>query len=104
VAVLSYATWQSRFNRNPRILGAKILLGRKPYVLIGVMPRNFEFPLVPGHLNLHSRLLFNQIFEVEHMRSTPVFCSCVCGGQIELRSGQVLGRRRPLGLIVCLET
>src|SRR5262249_32616891 len=32
-------------------LGSKILLDRKPYVVIGVMPRNFEFPLVPGHLN-----------------------------------------------------
>jgi predicted permease len=33
------------------VLGSKILLDRKPYVVIGVMPQNFEFPLVPGHLN-----------------------------------------------------
>jgi predicted permease len=51
VAVLSYATWKSRFNGNPRILGAKILLDRKPYLIIGVMPRSFEFPLNPGRLN-----------------------------------------------------
>jgi putative ABC transport system permease protein len=51
VAVLSYTTWQTRFNGNRQILGTKILLDRKPYVVIGVMPRNFEFPLVPGHLN-----------------------------------------------------
>jgi putative ABC transport system permease protein len=51
VAVLSYATWQSRFHGDPAILGQKILLDRKPYLVIGVMPRNFEFPLVPGHLN-----------------------------------------------------
>lgn len=51
VAVLSYATWQSRFQGDRSILGKKILLDRKPYVVIGVMPRNFEFPLVPGHLN-----------------------------------------------------
>jgi putative ABC transport system permease protein len=51
VAVLSYATWQNRFQGDPNILGRKILLDRKPYVVIGVMPRNFEFPLVPGHLN-----------------------------------------------------
>ncbi len=31
--------------------GRKILLDRKPYVVIGVMPRDFEFPLVAGHLN-----------------------------------------------------
>jgi len=51
LAVLSYATWKSRFNGNPQILGTKILLDRKPYVVIGVMPRDFEFPLTPGQLN-----------------------------------------------------
>jgi predicted permease len=51
VAVLSYTTWQSRFHGDQNILGKKMLLDRKPYVVIGVMPRNFEFPLVPGHLN-----------------------------------------------------
>jgi predicted permease len=46
VVVLSYGTWKSRFNGDPNILGTKILLDRKPYVVIGVMPRNFAFPLV----------------------------------------------------------
>jgi len=44
VVVLSYSTWQSRFHGDPKILGTKILLDRKPYLVIGVMPRNFEFP------------------------------------------------------------
>ena len=35
----------------PHVLGTKILLDRKPYEIIGVMPREFEFPLVPGQLN-----------------------------------------------------
>jgi len=51
VAVLSYSTWKSRFDGDPNILGKKILLDRKPYLVIGVMPRNFEFPLNPGRLN-----------------------------------------------------
>ena len=51
VAVLSYATWKSRFNGDPNVLGTKVLLDRKPYVIIGIMPRNFEFPLYPGRLN-----------------------------------------------------
>ena len=46
VTVLSYGTWKSRFNGNLDILGTKILLDRKPYVVIGVMPRDFAFPLV----------------------------------------------------------
>jgi putative ABC transport system permease protein len=51
VALLSYSLWQGRLHGDPRVLGTKILLDRKPYEVIGVMPRNFEFPLVPGHLN-----------------------------------------------------
>ena len=51
VAVISYQMWRSRFHGNAQILGAKILLDRKPFVVIGVMPREFEFPLVPGQLN-----------------------------------------------------
>jgi predicted permease len=51
VAVLSYATWRSRFNGNRQILGTKILLDRKPYTVIGVMPRDFEFPLNASRLN-----------------------------------------------------
>jgi len=51
VAVLSYQTWRSRFRGDPKIVGATIQLDRKPYQVIGVMPRDFEFPLVPGQLN-----------------------------------------------------
>ena len=51
LAVLSYQTWRSRFHGDVHVLGRKILLDRKPYQIIGVMPREFEFPLVPGQLN-----------------------------------------------------
>jgi predicted permease len=51
IAVLSYATWKGRFGGNPGILGTKILLDREPYLIVGVMPRNFDFPLLPGRLN-----------------------------------------------------
>jgi putative ABC transport system permease protein len=51
VAVLSYPLWQTRFHGDPGVLGSKLLLDRKPYSIIGVMPRNFEFPLLAGHLN-----------------------------------------------------
>jgi len=51
LAVISYGLWQSRFQGSSQVLGSKILLDRKPFIVIGVMPRNFEFPLVPGQLN-----------------------------------------------------
>jgi len=51
LAVLSYGMWQSRFHGDANVLGTRILLYRKPYSVIGVMPRGFEFPLNPGHVN-----------------------------------------------------
>jgi predicted permease len=51
VAVVSYQFWWERLYGSPQVLGTKILLDRKPYEIIGVMPRGFEFPLIPGHLN-----------------------------------------------------
>jgi hypothetical protein len=51
VVVLSYVTWKSRFNANPQVIGTKIDLNRRPYIVIGVMPRNFEFPINAGRLN-----------------------------------------------------
>ena len=47
VAILSYALWQRRYGGNANILGQQIALDRQPYIVIGVMPRQFVFPL-PG--------------------------------------------------------
>jgi putative ABC transport system permease protein len=51
VAVLSYGAWRTRFHGDSNIIGTKILLDRKPYLVIGVMPRNFEYPLMRGHVH-----------------------------------------------------
>jgi putative ABC transport system permease protein len=48
VAVLSYALWLSRYHRDPNVLGSPITLNRRNYTIIGVMPRSFEFPLMPS--------------------------------------------------------
>lgn len=48
VAIISYALWNERFHSDPGILGRTIDLERRPYTIIGVMPRNFEFPLDPA--------------------------------------------------------
>lgn len=50
VAVISYALWLNRFHRDPQILGATITLDRRNYTIVGVMPRSFEFPLLPGRV------------------------------------------------------
>ena len=48
VTVISYALWNERFHSDPNVLGTTIDLDRRPYTIIGVMPRNFEFPLDLG--------------------------------------------------------
>ena len=50
LAVLSYRLWLNRYHLDPTILGSSIVLDRKAYSILGVMPRSFEFPPQPGHL------------------------------------------------------
>jgi predicted permease len=51
VTVISYGLWKERFQSDPHVLGRKIDLDRRPYTIIGVMPRSFEFPLDAGRLS-----------------------------------------------------
>jgi putative ABC transport system permease protein len=51
LAVISYALWLNRYQLDPQVLGRSIVLDRRAYSIIGVMPRTFEYPLQPGHLN-----------------------------------------------------
>jgi predicted permease len=45
VALLSYGLWQHRYEGAPAIIGQAIEIDRQPYTIVGVMPRDFEFPL-----------------------------------------------------------
>jgi predicted permease len=51
VAVISYSVWRERFQSSAGAIGATIDLDRRPYTIIGVMPRNFEFPLDAGRMS-----------------------------------------------------
>jgi putative ABC transport system permease protein len=44
VVLLSYGLWQRRFGADRAILGKTISLDRKSYVVVGVMPKSFQFP------------------------------------------------------------
>lgn len=44
--ILSYACWQRRFAGDPATLGKEVLLDRRLYTVIGVMPRSFYFPFL----------------------------------------------------------
>jgi predicted permease len=51
VTVISYALWREKFQSDPGVVGKTIDLDRRPYTIIGVMPRSFEFPLDAGRLS-----------------------------------------------------
>jgi putative ABC transport system permease protein len=44
VVVLSYGTWRRRFGSDPDVLGKTLVLDQKPHQVIGVMPKEFDFP------------------------------------------------------------
>ncbi|HEY3929703.1 MAG TPA: ABC transporter permease [Candidatus Koribacter sp.] len=45
VVMLSHSLWQSSFGSNPDIVGKTISLGGTGYVVAGVMPKDFSFPV-----------------------------------------------------------
>lgn len=51
VTVISHSLWTDRYHRDPHILGSSIELNRKQRTIIGVMPRNFEFPVIAARLD-----------------------------------------------------
>ena len=44
VTVISYSLWRERFQSDPGVLGKTIDLDRRPYTIIGVMPRELRVP------------------------------------------------------------
>src|SRR5438874_4926504 len=45
VIIVSERLWQRKFNRDPQILGTKLLLDGKSFTVVGIMPARFDFPL-----------------------------------------------------------
>jgi putative ABC transport system permease protein len=47
VAVISFAAWERRFQRDPAAIGRTVRIDRQPYTIVGVAPRGF-FGVAPG--------------------------------------------------------
>jgi len=52
VAVLSYGFWQRHFNGDPAIVGRPIRINAGYTTVVGVMPRDFEYPLFWGNIDI----------------------------------------------------
>jgi putative ABC transport system permease protein len=50
VVVLKHSLWERRFGSDPKILGQAIKLNNQTYTVIGVMPKEFNFPYAGGEL------------------------------------------------------
>ena len=44
VAVIAYSLWQQRFGSDPSVVGRTVVLDRRPFKIIGVMPERFAMP------------------------------------------------------------
>jgi putative ABC transport system permease protein len=51
VAILSDGLWRRAFARDPGIIGRTVAVDRQPYVVVGVMPERFVFPLRGSVMN-----------------------------------------------------
>ncbi len=45
VLVISERLWRRKFDRDPRVLGSKLVADGRTYTIVGIMPGTFEFPL-----------------------------------------------------------
>jgi putative ABC transport system permease protein len=44
VVILSYGLWQTQYGGDPSILGTAVTLSAESYTIVGIMPRDMEFP------------------------------------------------------------
>ena len=44
VAIASWGMWQERFGARPSFLNSKVILNGEPYVIVGILPKEFDFP------------------------------------------------------------
>jgi len=54
VVIIADSLWRRRFQADTGIVGRKIMLDGKPFLVIGVLPPDFQFPKQEDNLGLHS--------------------------------------------------
>jgi putative ABC transport system permease protein len=56
VVMLSYRLWKTKFGGDPKVTDKQIILDGTPYVVAGVMPAEFQFPLDSQPMDLWSTI------------------------------------------------
>ena len=62
VAVLSYAFWESRFNKDPNLIGKTILVNEQPLTVLGVTPPGFYGLDLSNNPDVRVPLMMTPIF------------------------------------------
>ncbi|MGH7937006.1 MAG: ABC transporter permease, partial [Bryobacteraceae bacterium] len=55
-AVLSYDFWQKQFGGDKKVLGRSVEFDRRPFTIIGVMPKGFQFPIQSDSIDFYSTI------------------------------------------------
>jgi putative ABC transport system permease protein len=56
VAIVAHSLWQRRFNGDAGLVGRNILLDSRSYLVVGVMPLEFEFPIQAERIEIWTPL------------------------------------------------
>ena len=62
VAVLSYSYWESRFNKDPNLIGKTILVNEQPLTVLGVTPPGFYGVNLSGDPDVRVPLMMTPVF------------------------------------------
>jgi putative ABC transport system permease protein len=54
VVVLTHRSWKNRFGGAPEIIGRTIVLDKRPRTIVGVLPRDFEYPTAGDRGEIYS--------------------------------------------------
>ena len=78
VCLISYGLWRRLFAARADIAGQSITLDARPYTIVGVLPRAFEFPLLGSDVDLWAPRVFDlNISTAEHVRAGLGFLNAV---------------------------
>ena len=67
VALLSHSAWVTRFGADPKIVGRVIRLDGQPVTIVGVMPREFQFPPADSRVEVWIPLRLGEAFQQPRM-------------------------------------
>ena len=82
--LLSYGLWQEVFSGKPEVVGQDVRLGGRPYTVVGVMPRSFEF--VDSEARFWVPLAFTPQQQLVQCRTAQASRDCRAGAAASKRA------------------